>query len=165
MKIINVMKTFCGIFVLSLLVFLIFKTKLINYKVIKQIETHNVYGTNKGDIESIIIECLNKTTKDLRFKLKSNSFNVENTKIGNCVGYTKYFNKLFISKLKEKKYGNIIVTHARVKILIIGTNIHFINLNSLKDHDISIIHNKTNNRIYFVDSSLSEVFGSIVVKR
>ena len=154
---------------LILLSFLLFSfivpVNSIDYQIIRKIEVKNVYGKKTQDIESIIVECLNKTTSDLTFKLKSNSSQVEKTKIGNCVGYTKYYNKLLISKLNELGYGNITVTHARAKVLMMGKSVHFINSNSLKDHDISVIHNKTNNKTYFVDPSLSEVFGNIIVKQ
>lgn len=154
---------------LILLSFLLFSfivpVNPIDYQIIRKIEVKNVYGKKTQNIESIIVECLNNTTNDLTFKLKSNSSQVEKTKIGNCVGYTKYYNKMLISKLNELGYGNITVTHARAKVLMMGTSVHFINSNSLKDHDISVIHNKTNNKTYFVDPSLSEVFGNIIVKR
>lgn len=148
-----------------LLLSFIIPVNSIDYQIIKKIETINVRGIKTKDIESIIVECLIETTNDLSFKLKSNSSHVDKTKIGNCVGYTKYFNKLFISKLNKNNYGNISVTHARVKVLIMGTNIHLINSKSLKDHDISVIYNKTDNKTYLVDPSLSEVFGNIIVKR
>lgn len=154
---------------LILLSFLLFSfivpVNSIDYQIIRKIEVKNVYGKKTQNIESIIVECLNKTTNDLTFKLKSNSSLVEKTKVGNCVGYTKYFNRMFISKLNENGYGNIVVTHARAKVLMMGTSVHFINSNSLKDHDISVIYNKTTNETYFVDPSLSEVFGNIILKR
>ena len=36
---------------------------------------------------------------------------------------------------------------------------------SFKDHDISIVKNNTTGEIYYIDPSLSEVFGNIIVKR
>ena len=159
------MKSFYLILVSVLLLSFVVPLNSISYKIIKKIEVTNLYGKNKKDVEPVIIECLNKTTKDLTFKLNSNSSQVEKTKIGNCIGYTKYFNKMLISKLDSGDYGNIVVTHVRAKVLMMGKSVHVINSNSLKDHDISVIYDKTNNKTYFVDPSLSEVFGNIIIKQ
>jgi hypothetical protein len=51
-----------------------------------------------------------------------------------------------------------------VKVLFIGQNIHFSKSPSLKDHDISIVKNITTGDVYYIDPSLSEVFGNIIVK-
>lgn len=157
------MKPFYTIFLSVLLFSYVIPKNLISYKILKKIEVTTLYGTNKKDIEPIIVQCLNNTTKDLTFKLKSNSSQIEKTKIGNCIGYTKYFNKMLINELKGGNYGNITVTHVRAKVLMRGNSVHVINSNSLKDHDISVIYDKTNNKTYFVDPSLSEVFGNIIV--
>lgn len=137
----------------------------IDYQIIREIETKTIYGQRKNDIEPIILQSLNQTKNELTFKLDSKTADVEKTKVGNCVGYTKYFNKVLISKLNEKNYGNITVKHARAKVLFMGKNVHVIKSNSLKDHDISVIHNITTNKTYFVDPSLSEVFGNIILTK
>jgi hypothetical protein len=67
-------------------------------------------------------------------------------------------------KLKKDNIGNITISHARVKVLFIGQNIHFSKSPSLKDHDISIVKNITTGDVYYIDPSLSEVFGNIIVK-
>jgi len=140
-------------------------TESLDYKIIKVISSQSVTGGKDGDIEKIITSVLNKTKNDLSFNLYSDSNKVEMTKTANCVGYTKYFNKYLISKLKESKRGYITVSHVRAKVLIFGNDVHFIKSRSLKDHDISVIEDKTNNKTYFVDPSLSEVFGNIIIKR
>jgi hypothetical protein len=140
-------------------------TESIDYKVIRVILSETVTGGKNGDIEKIILTTLNKTKNDLSFNLYSDSNKVEITKTANCVGYTKYFNKYLISKLKESRRGYVTVSHVRAKVLIFGNDVHFIKSRSLKDHDISVIHDKINNKTYFVDPSLSEVLGNIVIKR
>lgn len=157
------MKKYCLITILLSFIFCVVTFNSISYKTLKKIEVTNLYGNNKEDIEPIVVECLNNTINDLSFKLNSNNSHIEKTKVGNCIGYTKYFNKMLISKLKDNDYGNITVTHVRAQVLMMGESVHLINNNSLKDHDISVIHNKTDNKTYFVDPSLSEVFGNIIV--
>jgi len=47
---------------------------------------------------------------------------------------------------------------------LFGINVHVFNSNSWKDHDVSIVKNNTTGDVYYVDPSLSEVFGDIIVK-
>ena len=153
------------LFILIPFLFLSFvvSSNTIDYKILRTISSKNVQGKMIYDIEPIITNVLNETKRDLTFELKSNSDVVEQTKVGNCVGYTKYFNSHFISKLKQKGFGNITVSHVRAKVLMMGQSIHVFKDKSLKDHDISVIYNKTTQKTYFVDASLSEVLGNIIL--
>jgi hypothetical protein len=45
-----------------------------------------------------------------------------------------------------------------------GVNLHqFSDDPSLKNHDISVIRNKKTGETFYVDASLSEIFGNIIV--
>jgi hypothetical protein len=136
-----------------------------NYKILNVIKEEDVYGNSTDNIESILSDVLSQTTSDLTFKLKSNSNLVFETKIGNCIGYTKYYNKVLSDRFKKENLGNITISHARAKVLFAGQNIHFSNSPALKDHDITIVKNNKTGDVYYVDASLSEVFGNIIVKR
>jgi hypothetical protein len=138
---------------------------LFDYKILRILNQKNIYGNSTRNIEPILSEVLSSTTSNLSFNLKSNTDLVFKTKIGNCVGYAKYYNKLLSEKLKKENIGNITISHARAKVLFVGQNIHFSNSPSLKDHDISIVKNNTTGDVYYIDPSLSEVFGKIIVKQ
>jgi hypothetical protein len=138
---------------------------LFDYKILRVLSQKNIYGSSTRNIEPILSEVLSSTTSDLSFKLKSNTDLVFKTKVGNCVGYTKYYNKLLTEKLEKENIGNVTISHARAKVLFAGQNIHFSNSPSLKDHDISIVKNNNTGEIYYIDPSLSEVFGNIIVKQ
>jgi hypothetical protein len=140
-------------------------SRLFDYKILSVISREKVNGKSTQDLEPILSEILVSTKNDLSFQLKSKTSLVFKTKVGNCVGYTKYYNRLLSKKLKGKNIGNIEISHARVKVFFIGQDIHLSNSPSLKDHDISIVKNITTGDVYYVDPSLSEVFGNIIVKR
>ena len=138
---------------------------LISYKILSVINQEKIYGKPTQDLEPILSKVLSSTKNDLSFKLKSNTNLVFKTKVGNCVGYTKYYNKLLSERLKKDNIGGITIFHTRVKILLVGQNVHFSNSPSFKDHDISIVKNITTGDVYYIDPSLSEVFGNIIVKQ
>lgn len=138
---------------------------LFNYKILSVINQEKIYGKSTKDLEPILSDILVLTKNDLSFQLKSKTSLVFKTKVGNCVGYTTYYNKLLSEKLKKNNIGNITISHARAKVLFIGQNIHFSKSPSLKDHDISIVKNITTGDLYYIDPSLSEVFGNIIVKQ
>jgi hypothetical protein len=155
-----------GLIIISVFLFsFTLPSHLFNYKILHVINQEKIYGKPTQNIKLILSEVLSSTTDDLSFKLKSKTDLVFKTKVGNCVGYTKYYNKLLKEKLKRDGIGNITISHARAKVLFVGQNIHFSNLPSLKDHDITIVKNNTTGDVYYVDPSLSEVFGSIIVKQ
>jgi hypothetical protein len=138
---------------------------LISYKILSVINQEKIYGKPTQELEPILSEVLSSTKNDLSFKLKSNTNLVFKTKVGNCVGYTKYYNKLLSERLKKDNIGGITIFHTRVKILLVRQSIHFFNSPSFKDHDISIVKNITTGDVYYIDPSLSEVFGNIIVKQ
>jgi hypothetical protein len=142
-----------------------FPSQLFDYKILRVLNENKIYGNSTRNIEPILSEVLSLTTKELSFNLKSKTDLVFKTKVGNCVGYTKYYNKLLSEKLKKENIGNITISHARAKVLVVGQNIHFSNSPSLKDHDISIVKNNNTGEVYYIDPSLSEVFGNIIVKQ
>ena len=138
---------------------------LFDYKILRVLNQNKVYGNSTRNIEPILSEVLSLTTSELSFNLKSKTDLVFKTKVANCVGYTKYYNKLLSEKLEKENIGNITISHARAKVLFVGQNIHFSNSPSLKDHDISIVKNNNTGEVYYIDPSLSEVFGNIIVKQ
>jgi hypothetical protein len=140
-------------------------SNLFNYRILSVIKQEKIYGKSIQNLTPILSEVLTSTKSDLSFKLKSKTNLVFKTKVGNCVGYTKYYNKLLSERLKKDNIGNITISHARAKVLFVGQNIHFSNSPSLKDHDISIVKNNTTGDVYYIDPSLSEVFGNIIVKQ
>lgn len=142
-----------------------FPSQLFDYKILRVLNQNKVYGNSTRNIEPILSEVLSLTTKELSFNLKSKTDLVFKTKVGNCVGYTKYYNKVLSEKLKKESIGNITISHARAKVIVVGQNIHFFNSPSLKDHDISIVKNNNTGEVYYIDPSLSEVFGNIIVKQ
>jgi hypothetical protein len=154
-----------GLIIVSLfLISFTIPNRLFNYKILSVINQEKIYGKSTQDLEPILCDILVLTKNDLSFQLKSKTNLVFKTKVGNCNGYTKYYNRLLSEKLKKDNIGNITISHARVKVLFIGQNIHFSKSPSLKDHDISIVKNITTGDVYYIDPSLSEVFGNIIVK-
>jgi hypothetical protein len=154
-----------GLIIVSLfLISFTIPNRLFNYKILSVINQEKIYGKSTQDLEPILCDILVLTKSDLSFQLKSKTNLVFKTKVGNCNGYTKYYNRLLSEKLKKDNIGNITISHARVKVLFIGQNIHFSKSPSLKDHDISIVKNITTGDVYYIDPSLSEVFGNIIVK-
>jgi hypothetical protein len=139
--------------------------KGIQYKVLSVISKKYISGNKTTDLSEILDDVLKKTNQDLSFNLKSPSNKVFVNKEANCVGYSVYYNFLLSKKLKEKNIGNVTISHVRSKIILLGQNIHFYNSPSFKDHDISIVKNNTNGEVYYIDPSLSEVFGNIIIKQ
>jgi hypothetical protein len=147
--------------------------KNFTYKVISVIDTRpQSFGENinykSNDLKSIIRFCLIKTKNDLSFSLHSkNNGNVnyiKTSKIANCIGYTNYYNSLLKRCLFENKIVNIEISHVRALVYLNGVNLHqFSDDPSLKDHDISVIKNKKTGETFYVDASLSEVFGNIII--
>jgi hypothetical protein len=154
------------LYILIPLLFLSFtKPFYIRYKVLFTLENFTISGKKVENIKPILYEVLDNTTDDLSFSLHSKISDIKTSKKANCIGYTKYYNFKLTEKLKEKGIGNISISHARVKILLFGINVHVFNSNSWKDHDVSIVKNNTTGDVYYVDPSLSEVFGDIIVKQ
>jgi hypothetical protein len=155
-----------SLIIISLFLFsFTFSNHLFNYKILSVITVKKINGNPTQNLEPILSDVLTSTKNDLSFKLKSKTSLVFKTKVGNCVGYTKYYNKKLFENLKKKNVGNIIIFHARVKVIFMRQNIHFFNSPSFKDHDISIVKNNTTGGVYYIDPSLSEVFGNIIVKQ
>jgi hypothetical protein len=152
------------IFCLFLVSFTI-PSRILNYKILYVINQEKIYGKSTQNLEPILSEILSSTKSDLSFKLKSKTNLVFKTKVGNCVGYAKYYNRLLSERLKKDNIGGITISHIRAKILLAGQNIHLSNSPSFKDHDISIVKNNTTGELYYIDPSLSEVFGNIIVKQ
>ena len=137
----------------------------ISYKVLKVINKTTVSGKKTDNIRSILQNTLDETTSELSFDLGSKTSEVYKTKKANCVGYTVFFNNLLVKKLKEKNIGNIQISHVRAKVHYLNMNLHVINSKSLKDHDISVVKNLTTGETYYVDASLSEVLGQLIIKQ
>jgi hypothetical protein len=155
-----------GLIILSLFLFsFTVSNHLFNYKILSVISVEKINGNPIQNLEPILSDALISTKNDLSFKLKSKTSLVFKTKVGNCVGYAKYYNKKLFEELKKNNVGNVTISHARAKVLFMGQNIHFSNSPSLKDHDISIVKNNTTGDVYYIDPSLSEVFGNIIVKQ
>jgi hypothetical protein len=122
------------------------------------------------DLMENIIFSLKKTKTDLSFSLNSKNNNNVNlltqTKEANCIGYSNYYNAVLKKCLTQNKINNIQIYRARALVYCAGINMHmFSNNPSFRDHDISLIKNLKTNEVYYVDSSLSEVFGDIIVKK
>jgi hypothetical protein len=146
--------------------------KLIDYRIIKIIDQHPQkinYNINYKvkDINKLINQALLITLNDLSFNLYSadndNVNKIHQTQTANCVGYTNYFNSILNELLKENKVKNVKILHARVNVLMCNKNIHIIKDRSLKDHDISIVFDQNSGINYYVDPSLSEIFGNIII--
>lgn len=166
-------KIFLPILILSVIL-MSFTYNVFSYKVIKVIDsspqqfTKNVnYKSN--NLESIMTFCLNQTKNDLQFSLSSKQNNsvayISKSKQANCIGYTNYYNSMLSKCLSENNIDYVEVTHVRALVFIDGINMHqFSNDPSFKDHDISIVKNKKTGEVFYVDASLSEMFGNIIVK-
>ena len=147
--------------------------KNFTYKVINVIDTRPQSFGEKIDfksdnLNSIMTYCLNKTKSDLSFSLHSKNNGsvkcIKTSKIANCIGYTNYYNSILKRCLSENKITNIEISHVRALVYLNGVNLHqFSDDPSLKDHDISVIKNKKTGETFYVDASLSEVFGNIIV--
>lgn len=151
-----------------------FTCTVFSYKVIKVIDsspqqfTKNVnYKSN--NLESIMTFCLNQTKNDLEFSLHSKENNsvpyIAKSKLANCIGYTNYYNSMLSKCLLDNNIDYVEITHVRALVYMDGINMHqFSDDPSFKDHDISVIKNKKTGEVYYVDASLSEMFGNIIVK-
>lgn len=122
------------------------------------------------NIEDMIKYSLNYTKSHLDFKLKSsnnmNANKLNQTKIANCVGYTTYYNAVLNKILKQNNMIGYTIVHARVSIIFLGRDVCTVFKDkSFKNHDISIITNNLNDNKYYVDASLSEAFGDIILKK
>lgn len=147
----------------------------INYEVISTVSTKaqpspiKVEITSKN-IDSLIVYSLNETTNHLSFSLKSvgNSSvaTISSTGKAHCVGYSRYFASVLNAALNKNGVRDYKVSHVRAKIHIMGFNVHqLFDDPSFKDHDVCLVTNsKTGERI-FVDPSLSEVLGNVIVKQ
>lgn len=147
----------------------------INYEVISTISTKaqpspvevNVKSKN---IDSLIEYSLSVTTDNLRFSLKSSGnssvASISSTGKAHCVGYSRYFAAVLTEALAKNHVTQYKVSHVRAKIHMLGFNVHQVfNDPAFKDHDVCLITNvKTGERI-FVDPSLSEVLGNVIVKQ
>lgn len=159
------MKRIVLILIGVLLLVVTISSNLFDYKILHVLQQNKSVGNSFVDIEPILSDVVTLTTNELSFKLKSNTDLVFKTKVANCVGYTKYYNKLLLEKLNDRNVGNITVSHARAKVLFVSQDIHFFDTPSLRDHDISIVKNNMTGDVYYIDPSLSEVFGKIIVKQ
>ncbi len=122
------------------------------------------------NISDIIEYSLRYTTNHLTFKLKSYDNMIVNKidkyRVANCVGYTIYFNSVLSKILEQNNVKNYKISHARVSILFFGQNIcNYFSDPSFQNHDISIVTNTITHEIYYVDPSLSETFGDIIIKK
>lgn len=125
-------------------------------------------GYESNDLNSVMVYCLNKTKSDLSFSLYSKNNgsvkNITTSKVANCIGYTNYYNSMLSKCLSENKITDIEITHIRALIYMNGINLHqFSDDPSFKDHDISVVKNKKTGETFYVDASLSEIFGNIIV--
>ena len=119
-----------------------------------------------NDLEDLIEESLEITKDDLSFSLKSSGNSNVNTllktKKAHCVGYANYFNSVLQQLIRKNKLKDIKISHVRAKVSFIGINLHIIDAKEFKDHDICVVYDLKNNKKYYVDPSLSEIFGNIV---
>ena len=125
-------------------------------------------GYESNDLNSVMVYCLNKTKSDLSFSLYSKNNgsvkSISTSKVANCIGYTNYYNSMLSKCLSENKITDIEITHIRALIYMNGINLHqFSDDPSFKDHDISVVKNKKTGETFYVDASLSEIFGNIIV--
>lgn len=136
-----------------------------SYKKLYTINKIRVSGKKITDIQPILVSTLNQTTSELSFNLKSRTSEMYKTKKANCVGYTIFFNNLLKKNLKNNGVGNVEISHIRAKVHYMKMNLHVFDSKLLKDHDISVIKNLNTGETYYVDASLSEVFGDIIIKQ
>lgn len=149
--------------------------KTLDYSIIRVIDSspqnfsdNLEFRTN--DLEDAIDYSLDCTLSDLSFVLKSKNNNsvsyISKTKEANCIGYSNYFNSVLSQVLEQNKIKNVEILHVRAKVLMNGFNVHsFFDDPSFKDHDISVIKDKQTGNTYYVDASLSEVMGDIIIKK
>lgn len=168
------MKTLKIISVIFISLFLMSVTlKNFSYKVICVINNRpqsfgKKVGYESSNLNSVMVYCLNKTKNDLSFSLYSKNNgsvkSITESKVANCIGYTNYYNSMLSKCLSENKITNIEITHIRALVYMNGVNLHqFSDDPSLKNHDISVIRNKKTGETFYVDASLSEIFGNIIV--
>jgi hypothetical protein len=130
----------------------------------------NVSNDNNLTDFDRIKESLNETKDLLSFSLDS-KHNIRpdillETRSAHCVGYAAYFNSKLNSYSSDLKSR-----HIRAKILIFGIDVHqlfnnqWIQIRSLADHDICIVVNSKTGETYFVDPSLSEILGNLIIKQ
>jgi len=154
---------------LSLSVLFILKNS-ISYTEVKTINSSN-YNI---DVEKISNQCVSDVidlalteTKDrLSFSLDSKNNNdikylIEN-KLAHCVGYAAVCNSI----INSYQHPNIKSRHVRAKIGIFGFDVHSLfSSPAFKDHDICVVENTQTGEVYYIDPSLSEVLGNLVVKQ
>jgi hypothetical protein len=157
-----------------ILVFLLINIRhFFSYNEIRVIPTRQNSLTLKEDIKTNdiedIVELALGITKD---KLSFSPFSKNNLDVdyldksgkAHCWGYAAYYNAVLKRLLKSNNIHNVEIKHVRAKTHLFGFNLHqFFTHRGLIDHDISVITNKTTGEKIYVDPSLSEVFGNIII--
>jgi hypothetical protein len=153
----------------------IFAQTGVNYEVISVISKKAQPSPVKVEISSKNIDSLVKysldvTTSNLEFSLKSSGNSdvstISKTGKAHCVGYARYFASVLTAALDKNKVRGYSVAHVRAKIHFLGFNLHAMFSDpAFKDHDICVITNTKTGEKTFVDPSLSEVLGDVIVKQ
>lgn len=147
----------------------------LNYEVISTISTKAQPSPievkiKSKNIDSLIDYSLGVTTDNLSFSLKSSGnssvASISSTGKAHCVGYSRYFAAVITEALAKNQLTQYKVSHVRAKIHMLGFNVHqAFNDPAFKDHDVCLITNVKNGERIFVDPSLSEILGNVVVKQ
>lgn len=155
--------------VISITTFIVVKNS-ISYTEVKTIDSSNYsidYKEISSQCVSEIVELSLDETKDiLSFSLDSKNntdvkYLIEN-KIAHCVGYAALCNSI----INSYDHPDIKSKHVRAKIGIFGFDIHSLFSHpAFKDHDVCVVENTKTGEIYYIDPSLSEVLGNLVVKQ
>lgn len=121
-----------------------------------------------NDINKLMNYALKYTLNNLEFKLNSsgnlNVHAIDKSKLANCIGYVTYYNAVLNKLLKDNHIKNVKLQHARAIITIAGNDVHTIFKDpSFKNHDISVI--SFNEKIYYIDPSLSEMGIMLIIQK
>lgn len=162
-------------FVFTLAIFGVLSQTGISYEIISTVsekaQSSPIKITVKSkNIDTLIDYSLGVTTDKLSFSLKSSGNSKVNilssTGKAHCVGYARYFAAVITETLAKNDLDHYKVTHVRAKIQILGFNVHqFFNHPAFKDHDVCVITNIETGERIFVDPSLSEFLGNVIIKQ
>lgn len=122
-----------------------------------------------ADVDELMQYALDYTLTNLEFELNSSSnlnvYAIEKSKSANCIGYVTYYNAVLNKLLTDNHIKNVKLQHARAIIMVADNDIHDIFTDpSFKNHDISIV-TIDNERVYYVDPSLSEMGVPLIIQK
>ena len=117
-------------------------------------------------MERALLITKNRLSFDLSSKGNSSVSKINLSNRAHCVGYANFYNSAVNHLFAKNGFRNYTIEHIRASVCFLGINLtNIIPDKRFVEHDVCRITNKLTGEVFIVDPSLSEIFGTLIVRR